>query len=391
MGFLAASASVCYFQVNGNLKLPQQLAEIQQQLSTEGFRSIEQTSDELAIGWVELDDYEASSFDNEQSFRRDQHICFTLRQDRRKIPAALLKRQVAQLSEKFLANNPSFNRVPKGEMEQIRDTARSLLMARTLPTPSCYDVIWDTERHLLRLCSLSPKVLDSFQGLFQQTFPNLRLQLLHPFARAEQLLPAEQEKLQQLNQAQTDAVLDQIEANRWLGEEFLRWQLYRTLNSDSGYSINCAGPLLDKQPFTSFLDNRLVLVGGNQDGLQKVVVAGPQDHYSEVRAALAQGKGIEEATLHFRLDDEEDGWKLTLKGDRFQFGGFRTPMAKPESDPDDDPAAEAEAAFFTKLGAMEEGEQMFASLLKSFLNLRLSEDWTETTAAIDSWLQEKQP
>ena len=389
MGFLAASASVCYFQVDGAIKLPQQLAEVQQNLAAEGFRSIEQTSDELSIGWVELDDYEASSFSSEQSFRRDQHLCFTLRQDRRKVPATLLKRQVAQLSEKFLANNPSFNRVPKGEMEQIRDTARSLLMARTLPTPSCYDVIWDSERQLLRLCSLSPKVIDSFQGLFQQTFPNLRLQLLHPFARAEQLLPAEQEKLQQFNQAQTDAVLDLIESNRWLGADFLRWLLYRTLNSDSAYSINCPGPLLEKQPFTAFLDNRLVLIGGSQEGLQKVVVAGPQDQYSEVRAALAQSKEIEEATLHFRLDSEEDGWKLTLKGERFQFGGFRTPMVKPESDPDDDPAAEAEAAFFTKLGAMEEGEQMFASLLKSFLNLRLSEAWSETANTIDSWLQEK--
>lgn len=389
MGFLAASASVCYFQVSGDLKLPQHLAEIQKQLADEGFRSIEQTSDELSIGWVELDDYESSSFSREQSFRRDQHLCFTLRQDRRKIPAALLKRQIAQLSEKFLANNPSFNRVPKGEMEQIRDTARSLLMARTLPTPSCYDVIWDSDRKLLRLCSLSQKVIDSFQGLFQQTFPNLHLQLLHPFARAEQLLPENQEKLQQLNQAQTDAVLDQIEANRWLGSDFLRWLLYRTLNSDSAYSIDCAGPLLNNQPFTAFLDNRLVLVGGSQEGIQKVVVAGPQDHYSEARAALSQKKEIEEATLHFRLDNEEDGWKLTLKGERFQFGGFRTPMVRPENDPSDDPQAEAEAAFFTKLGAMEEGEQMFASLLKTFLGLRLSDDWAKTTNAIADWLQEK--
>ncbi len=388
MGFLAASASVCYFQVTGSFKLQEQLSEVQQQLAAEGFRSIEQSTDELSTGWVQLDDYESSSFDQEHLFRRDQHLCFTLRQDRRRVPAALIKRQVTLLSEKFLAENPTLNRVPKGEMEQIRDTARSLLMARTLPTPSCYDVIWDTDKQLLRLCTLNQKVLDSFQGLFHQTFTELRLVLLHPLARAEQLLSADlQNELQQANQAQTDSILEQIESNRWLGTEFLQWLFYRTLNSDSGYSINCPGPLLDKQPFRAFLDNRLVLVGGSQEGVQKVVVAGPQDQYSEVRAALAQGKQIEEATLHLQ-QEEDEGWKLTLKGERFQFGGFRTPMVKPEKDPNDDPHAEAEAAFFSKLGAIEEGEQMFSSLLKQFLEIRLSGSWQNECTAINNWLKE---
>lgn len=388
MGFLAASASVCYFQVVGPFNLQEKLAEIQQQLADEGFRSIEQSTEELSTGWVQLDDFENSGFESPHLFRRDQHLCFTLREDRRRVPAALLKRQVAQLSDKFLAENPTLNRVPKGALEEIRDTARSLLMARTLPTPSSYDVIWDTDRQLLRLCSLSQKVIDSFQGLFHQTFPDLRLTFLHPMARAEKLVPAAlAEELQKANQAQTDSALEQIEANRWLGTDFLQWLLYRTLNSDSGYKVSCSGPLLENQPFRAYLDNRLVMVGGGQEGVQKVVVAGPQDHYSEVRAALAQGKLIEEATLHLR-QDEDDGWKLTLKGERFQFGGFRTPMVRPEADPNDDPNAEAEAAFLTKLGATEEGEQMFDSLLRYFLELRLGNGWQQECIAINNWLKE---
>lgn len=387
MGFLSASASVCYFQVSGDLQLKEKLPVLQKQLAAEGFRSIEQTADELSTGWVQLDDYECSNFEQSHLICRDQHICFTLRQDRRRVPAALIKRQVAQLSESFLAKNPTLNRVPKGEMEQIRDTARSLLMSRTLPSPSCYDVIWDTDQKLLRLCSLSPKVIDSFTGLFHQSFPELRLQLLHPLARAEQLVTGGlQEKLQQANQAQTESALEQIEANRWLGTDFLQWLMYRTLNTDSRYSVNCEGPLLEKQPFASFLDNRFVLTGGGQEGLQKIVVAGPQDQYSEVCTALAQQKQIEEATLHLQ-QDEENHWKLTLKGERFQFGNFRTPMIKPESDPVEDPEAEAEAAFLTKLRAVEEGEQMFNSLLKTFLTLRLGDEWQQEFVKIEEWLQ----
>lgn len=388
MGFLAASASICYFQVTGSFKQADQQTYSLQQLAAEGFRSIEKSTEELATGWVHLDDYDTSTFGTSQDCWRDQQLCFTLRQDRRKLPAALLKREVSRLSDQFLADKPTFNRVPKGELEQIRDHARSLLLARTLPTPSFYDVIWNTETQQLRFCSLSESVIDSFQGLFHQTFPELRLQLLHPLARAEQIIDEPlKEQLQQANQAQTDSALEQIEANRWVGTDFLQWMFYRTLNSDSNYAVTTAGPLLDKQPFRAFLDNRLVLIGGSQEGLQKVVVAGPQDHYSEVRAALQQGKLIEEATLHLK-QDEDDGWKLTLKGERFQFASYRTPMVKPDSDPSDDPQAEAQAAFYTKLVAAEEGEQMFNSLFKNFLELRLSDHWQAEVAAIQDWLKE---
>jgi len=388
MGFLAPSASICYFQVTGSIRQQDNSSYLQQRLAAEGFRSIENSSDELATGWVELDNYDGSEFATPQSCWRDRQVCFTLRQDRRRIPSALLKRQVARLTEQFLAAKPALNRVPKAELEQLRDQARSLLLARSLPNPSCTDVIWDTDRQLVRLCSLSQKTLENFQALFHQTFPELRLQLIHPLSRANLVLSADlQDRLQQLNQAQTDSALEMIEANRWLGADFLQWLLFRTLNSDSRYLVGTAGPLLDRQPFTAYLDNRLVLVGGGQEGVQKVVVAGPQDQFTEVRAALRQGKQIEEATLHLQ-QGEDNSWKLTLKGDRFQFGSYRTPMVKPERDPNDDPQAEAEAAFFTKLGAVEEGEQMFDSVLKMFLELRLSDNWKAECVAIDNWLNE---
>jgi len=388
MGFLGTSASICYFQVTGSLNPQDKLQELQEKLATEGFRSIEQSSAELSTGWVQLDDYDCSDFTSPNSCWRDHYLSFSLRQDRRKIPAALLKRHVIQLREKFLAEQPTLNYVPKGEKEQILDQARSSLLARTLPTPSFYDVIWDTERQLLRFCSLAQNTIDSFQGLFHQSFPGLRLQLFHPLARATQILPEElHESLQQANKAQTENILEQIEANRWMGIDFLQWLFYRTLNSDSRYQVTTSGSLLEKQPFTAFLDNRLVLVGGGQEGVQKIVVAGPQDNYLEVKAALRQGKQLEEATIHLQ-QNEDDGWRLTLKGERFQFGSYRTPMIRPEKDPNDDPQAEAEAAFFTKLAAVEEGEQMFNSLLKTFLELRLGEQWKTEQTAILNWLEE---
>ncbi len=388
MGFLAPSSSICYFQVSGHLDKTNKYNVLPEKLEAEGFHSIEKTADELSTGWVQLDDYDSHDFTSSTRCWRDDYLCFTLRQDRRRIPAALLKRQIAHLSEEFLASQPTLNFIPKGEKENIRDQARSLLLARTLPAPSFADVVWNTETQLLRFCSLGQSTIDSFQGLFHQTFPGLRLQLFHPLARAIEITPeAQRPALQRANRAQSENALEIIEANRWLGNDFLLWLFYRTLNSDSRYQIMTTGTLLAEQPFTAFLDNRLVLVGGGNEGIQKIVVAGPQDHYREVKAALRAGKLLEEATIHLQRD-EDDGWKLTLKGEKFQFGSYRTPMIRPENDPDSDPFAEAEAAFFTKLAALEEGEQMFDSLLKCFLQLRLGDNWATEQSAIFAWLKE---
>ncbi len=388
MGFLSASTSICYFQVKGAEELQGNDDLISSKLAAEGFRSIEQSAEELATGWVAFDDDDDSEFNTTRSYRRDQYLCFSLRQDRRRVPGALLKRHFGHLCGQYLAAHPTYNRVPKSQREQLRDQARDALLARTLPTPAVTNLVWDTHLQLIRFCSLGKNSLDSFQSLFHQTFPGLRLQLLPPLERAARVLPEGlRTALGKANQAQTDSTLELIEANRWLGSDFFYWLFYRTLNSDSNYGVNVPGPLLEQQPFHAFLDSRLVLVGGGQEGVQKIVVAGPQDHFLEVKAALVQGKQIEEATIHLRQDDDH-AWKLTLKGERFSFGNFLTPMLRPDNDPDTDPAAEAEAAFLTKMAAIQEGEQMFDSLLKLFLSTRLSPDWATEESKISHWLKE---
>ncbi len=391
MGLLAPAAGICHFEVIGTLPHNQTFKLLTERLHNERFRSIENSAEEYSCGWVEFDDQDATGFTEERSLQREQSICFALREDRRKIPAALLKREIARLSAEFLSAHPNFNRVPRQEREAIRDQASSLLFGRTLPVPAVSDIVWNIDSGLLRFTSLSQKRIDSFQGLFHQSFPELRLRLLTPLARASKIVaPEQKDRLKALNQANSDTHLAEIEANGWLGEDFLQWLLYRSLNSDSNYVVSTEGPLLAGQPFSAWLDNRLLLLGAGQEGEQKIAVAGPQDRFAEVCAALRSGKRIAEATLHLSLD-EEQSWKLTLKGDLFSFGGFRTPMVKPEKDPEDDPAAEAEAAFYTKLGAIEEGEQLFASLLKAFLDRRLSAEWAgEETSIVDWFKQEGQ-
>ena len=80
----------------------------------------------------------------------------------------------------------------------------------------------------------------------------------------------------------------------------------------------------------AYLNDRLVLQNAAENGVQKITVAGPQDHFSEVRTALRNGKVITEATLY--LEREENVWRLTLKGEMFQFASLKGPAVQIEKD-----------------------------------------------------------
>jgi hypothetical protein len=385
MGILANTVSICHFRVMGDLPPGDLFTLASQQLANCGFRSIDNTAEELATGWVHLDDHRESVFDTPAAFWRDHYLTFTLRRDQRRLPAALLKAYFQVAEHDFLSANPGLSRVPKQKREELREAVKGALLAKTLPVPSAYDAVWDTRAGLITFTSLSPKIVEVFESLFKKTFPGLRLVALHPFARAEvvageELRPA----LHKANQATTEAVLDLIKSNRWLGCDFLLWLMYQTRNETSEYRVKKPGPALDGEPFVAYVNDRLVLQGGGENGVQKITVAGPQDHFSEVRTALQGGKQINEATLY--LEKEEHIWRMTLKGEMFHFGSFRAPAVKLEKDNTTDEVSEREAVFYERMYVLEQGLQLFDSLYATFLEERLGEQWPERESQIRQWL-----
>ena len=198
----------------------------------------------------------------------------------------------------------------------------------------------------------------------------------------EALQPA----LRAANGALSDAVLDLIRDNQWLGADFLLWLLYRTLNENARYKVSQEGPALVGGEFVAYLNDRLVLLGGGESGVQKVTVAGPQDNFSEVRTALLNAKQISEAILY--LEQDENLWKTVLKGGTFHFASFKAPAVRIERDQRTDEDAERVAVFYERMAVLEEGLQLFDSLLADFLRVRLGAEWPAWRARLDAWLGE---
>ncbi|MDH3998136.1 MAG: recombination-associated protein RdgC, partial [Desulfuromonadales bacterium] len=260
MGILNNTVSICQFKVVGTPPQDDITSWVGDGLKQQRFRSIEQTSEELSIGWVQLDDAQLSEFSSAADYQHDHYIAFSLRRDQRKLPGTLLKAYIEQAEDEFLAANPTFNRVPKQKREELRDAVRGALFARTLPTPAVYNAVWDTQNGRVSFSSLSSKVIDLFVDLFNKSFEPLRLVPVHPYARAEQvsddaLLPL----LQQANRASSDAVLELMDENRWLGRDFLLWLMYETMNGSAEYGVCQPGPAGQGEAFAAYLNDRLIL------------------------------------------------------------------------------------------------------------------------------------
>ena len=386
MGVYANTVSITQYSIRGDLPRSDQFAWFSQKLAARGFQSIEDSAEELSEGWCHVDAPDKSEFEAPTDFWRDNYLFFSLRRDQRKIPAAVLKSHSGRGEAAFLTEHPNFRRVPKQKREAIKEQVQLQLLGRCLPVPTVVDVVWDLKRGVLSLFTLSLKTMERFEDIFRKTFEGLHPIIIHPFARARMLLEGQfLDKLDAANQAGSDTVTALISDNKWLGWDFMLWLLQRGLTGEGQFSVCCAGHFALKENFSAWIDDRIQIEGGSEDGgIQKVSVSGSQDSYLEAISALKSGKRITNATVC--MEKDENLWKLTLKGETFGFASCKCPQVKIERDSTTDDRSERESVFYERMFLLEQGVQLFDSLFSSFLKERLSDSWSERMAAVQKWL-----
>lgn len=386
MGVYSNTVSFAQYRISGEIPQQERFAWLSAALQGRMFRSIEQSAEEVAEGWTCTDTPDEPAFASPAECWRDRYLFFTYRRDQRRIPTALLKSHIGRAEGDYLAKRPELKRPSKREREEIKERVRLGLLSRSLPSPATIDIAWHLESGLLTLFSASSKAMERFEELFAKSFENLRPQLIYPYARAKTLLDeAGQQQLIAANQAGSDAAMDEIQSNRWLGEEFLLWLLQRGLDGDGNFAVTVPGNYKQKEPFSAWIDDRIQLQGGGEGGPQKVAVTGSQDRYLEARSALLSGKAISSAAIY--LEKDELQWRFVLNAELFTFGAFRCPPVRVEREGVED-LSERESAFYERMYLLEAGLQLFDSLLVTFLHERLGAGWQERQAAITAWLAE---
>jgi hypothetical protein len=390
MGVYANTVSITQFTISGDLPKSDQFQWFSEKLSQKGFQSIENSSEESSEGWTLVDRPDDAAFEAPGDFWRDNYLVFSLRRDQRKIPAAVLKSHANREEGAFLAQHPNLRRTPKNKRQEIKELVQVRLLTKCLPVPSSVDVVWDQKNGILTLFSLGAKVIERFEDFFRKTFEGFSLVMIHPYARATMLVDGQVlENLQKANQANSDAVTALIRDNQWLGWEFMLWLLQRGINGEGEFSICCPGHFSTNERFSAWIDDRIQLQGGGEEGgIQKVSVSGSQDSYLEAISALRSGKRITSATVC--MEKDENLWKLTLKGETFGFASLKCPQIRIEKDATVDEMSEREAAFYERMYLLEQGMQLFDSLYAAFLKERLSGNWAARSITIQEWLDKKQ-
>ena len=386
MGIYSNTVSMSQFRICGDIPVEERFEWFASCISGRAFKSIEESAEEASEGWTCTDSPDEPEFKTPAAFWRDRYLFFSYRRDQRRIPAALLKSHIGRAEGDYLAKRPELKRAPKREREEIKERVRLSLLARSLPAPSTVDIAWNLDNGLLTLFSASPKAIERFEELFGKSFDNLRPKLIYPYARALALLGESGcEQLASLNQAGSDASLDEIQSNRWLGEEFLLWLLHGGLEGES-YRVCTAGHYESGTAFSAWIDDRIQLQGGGEEGPQRVSVSGSQDSYLEARTALSSGKAISSAAIHLERDDLQ--WRFVLNAEFFTFASFRSPSVRIEREGVEQ-LSERESVFYERIYLLETGLQMFDSLLLSYLNERLGEEWQDRSAGIEKWLKKE--
>lgn len=152
---------------------------------------------------------------------------------------------------------------------------------------------------------------------------------------------------------------------RFIGYEFLTWlwfaiernpTLLQSPNGDSG-SLN--------------LGNRIVLENFTRDKTESITIKGDDPNFDAALLSLKNGALVTEINLVFKLNEQE--WRFTLKGESFSITNLKTPQRGPVETLEDTEGAVLEQAFL-----LEQLLQYQDVLFKSFIHLRVSNEWEQT-------------
>ncbi len=167
-------------------------SNVQDILLQNAFQEMEDSSSECSIGWVSLENMLDSKWLSSSPFK-GQYLVFALREDRKKVPPALFKKyyQLALQEHQELNEEQGLSRVSKEQQKKIKEQVQSRLLARTLPVPAVFEVVWNMQTQNVYLGSTADRVRSLFEDFFTASF-RLNLEPLNGYFLARRMLNEQQ-------------------------------------------------------------------------------------------------------------------------------------------------------------------------------------------------------
>jgi len=145
---------------------------------------IESEYDEIIAGWTPIESPYNPDFEG-FSFLFGTYFVFSLRIDKKSIPAKLVHKQMAIEIEKK-KKDTGRDMISKNEKSEIKEMVMDILMHKIPSIPNLYDVLWDYENKQLFLFSTQKAANELFETLFFKSFNHKPIRIF-PYTLVEKL------------------------------------------------------------------------------------------------------------------------------------------------------------------------------------------------------------
>lgn len=167
MGLLSPTTSLSRYKVEGKLDDPV-IDTIAAGLKKNIITDIDGNPSDRAVGWSCFQDPFKPDFDG-SSFIIGTSIVFTLRIDKKSIPAKMIQKHVAALSAKRL-EELGRDFLSANEKKMIKDHVINQLSLKMPATPHVYDIVWQYEAGDLWFFSNLKSANEELETLFIKSF-----------------------------------------------------------------------------------------------------------------------------------------------------------------------------------------------------------------------------
>jgi len=169
MGLLSGSITGRRFRVVGSPPTgwPAIFAD---RLETKAFKDppVAQRAEEVE-GWVRVQNLLHTDFDDTNLWLFGAYALFSLRIDKKTLPARLLAATVAVEAEKWAAER-GVERVPSAIKKEIKERIEEQWLDRALPTVRTVEIGWHVTEGWAIVTTHADKVIDRVRKRFRQTF-----------------------------------------------------------------------------------------------------------------------------------------------------------------------------------------------------------------------------
>ena len=139
---------------------------IRQKLEAWAFKDIDDTYDDVSIGFVPVHDMFSADFS--QSII-DPYVAIALRVDERRVPGAVLKKYVLK-EEQRVREERQVPRLSRMARLEIKERVGTELRRKAKPTPKVVELVWDMARGVVFVFSMSDRVIGVVEAFFKETF-----------------------------------------------------------------------------------------------------------------------------------------------------------------------------------------------------------------------------